>query len=187
MRIGRDLTDAQVIILQDVTSSLALHFVVMRGRAPSHDRLLVTPIGERQDPPLTGQAPVANILDEPVDLLELRAQQGGVVKICIPLVRARLHFKHHREHWNHLRSAADTAGRDGKPPGATGTPITAVTKEDQVVRILPFMPSGKIPPPETPAFGVRYTMFSTCCGVRVKTIASASRGTKFECPFRTIP
>jgi hypothetical protein len=67
-----------------------------------------------------------------------------------------------------------TAGGHGHPDHGRDE------KEDQVVRILPFMPLGKIPPPETPACGVRYTMFRTCCGVRVKTIASASRGTKLE-------
>jgi hypothetical protein len=54
--------------------------------APADERLLVPPVRKRKDPALAGQAPVADVVDEALDLLQLGAQHLGVVKIVIPVL-----------------------------------------------------------------------------------------------------
>src|SRR5687767_424297 len=63
----------------------------------------------------------------------------------------------------------------------------ALREHLQVVRSVPFIPFGKMPPPDTPARSVRYTIRSTCCGVLLKAFPSASDGTMLARPPTAMP
>src|SRR5262249_35822353 len=72
---------------------------VMSGmRAPANERLLVTPRGQRKDPPLAGQAAITDVVDEPVDLFQLGFEHLGKSKILIPLVGLGMNFEEDAEH-----------------------------------------------------------------------------------------
>src|SRR4029078_7614647 len=70
MRVLRQLADPQVVIEKYVGAAFLLDLVMPHAGAPADDRLLVAPIRQRQDPSLAGQAPVADVVDEAVDLLQ---------------------------------------------------------------------------------------------------------------------
>jgi hypothetical protein len=78
--------------------------------APADERLLVAPVRQRQDPSLAGQAPVADVVDETIHLLQLRLEHPGIVEIGVPVIRLRVDFEYDREHvylrvgkpWNRL-------------------------------------------------------------------------------------
>jgi hypothetical protein len=76
--------------------------VVPYSRSPAHHGLLVAPAGERQDPALAGEAAVADVLHEAVDLLQLGPQDLGVPEIGVPLLGARMSFEDHGEHASFL-------------------------------------------------------------------------------------
>src|SRR3546814_9400629 len=65
---------------------------------PADDRLLVTPVRQGQDPALPRQTPVAEIVDEARNLLELGPQHRHATEIAIPLLSPRLDFENHRKH-----------------------------------------------------------------------------------------
>jgi hypothetical protein len=82
-----------------------------------------------------------------------------------------------------------TAGWTNSEPTSVTTlrGMGGASSHAYVVRNVPFMPFGKIPPPVTPALSVRYTMRRTCCGVRVNALPSGSDGTMFAFPSIRIP
>src|SRR6185437_10459642 len=65
-RIPGKFTHLEVVIREDAGSALALDNVVPRMGAPAHERFLVTPARQRQDPAFAGQAAIAHVLDETV-------------------------------------------------------------------------------------------------------------------------
>ena len=96
--VGNDLADAQVVIGKYLEAALLLHLVVQRLGAPAHQRLLVAPGGKRQNPAGAPQRAVADIVDEAVDLLELRLQQLGLLEIAVEFFRFGVDFEEHDEH-----------------------------------------------------------------------------------------
>jgi uncharacterized protein YeaO (DUF488 family) len=74
--------DAQVVVCEDFVAGLLLDLVM----APADERLLVPPVRKRKDPALAGQALVADVVDEALDLFQLGAQHLGVVEVVIPLL-----------------------------------------------------------------------------------------------------
>jgi hypothetical protein len=83
-RVGRDLADPQVVVLENLEPALFLHLVVHAERAPADDRLLVAPSRERQDATFGALADEALIVDEAVDLLEFGFQEFGEVNRTVP-------------------------------------------------------------------------------------------------------
>ena len=73
LTVSRDLADAQVVVSKDFVASLLLDLVMAHAGAPADERLLVPPVRKRKDPALAGQAFVADIVNETVDLLQLGA------------------------------------------------------------------------------------------------------------------
>src|SRR6201996_5291775 len=71
------LPDAQVVVGQDVLAPLGLDVVVAGPGPPADQGLLVAPAGQGQDPAVPGQAAVADVVDEAVNLLELGAEHLG--------------------------------------------------------------------------------------------------------------
>lgn len=75
--------------------------VMSRGLAVLDDyleRLLVAPVGQREDPAFPGQAYVADVFDKAVDLLEHRPQHLRVAEISVPFAGLGSNFENHREH-----------------------------------------------------------------------------------------
>src|SRR5262249_43917058 len=97
-RVAGDLADPQVVVEEDLLAPLALHFMMKCLRAPAHERLLVAPAREREQPPLARQAAVAHVVDEAVDTLELGAQPAGVAQIGVPLPGAHADLEDDAEH-----------------------------------------------------------------------------------------
>ena len=82
--VGGDLADAEMIILEHLEAALLLDAVVLALGAPAHHRFLVAPGRERKHAPLGRWPREALIVDEAVDLLELRLQLLGERKIVVP-------------------------------------------------------------------------------------------------------
>src|ERR1700746_1215016 len=66
--------------------------------APADQRLLGVPARQRQNPAVTGQAVIADVVDEAVDLLQLGAEHLGVPEVGCPLGGLRIHLEQHGEH-----------------------------------------------------------------------------------------
>jgi hypothetical protein len=84
--VGSDLADTHVVVCEDFVAALLLDFVMAPAGAPADKRLLVPPVRKRKDPALAGQALVANVVHEALDLFQLGAQHLGVVEVVIPVL-----------------------------------------------------------------------------------------------------
>ncbi len=93
-----DLADPQVVVGEDLAATLLLHLMMLHGRAPSDDRLLVAPSRQRQDPTFADQALVADVVDETVDLLQLGPQHLGVGQVFVPSLFPGPDFEDHGKH-----------------------------------------------------------------------------------------
>ena len=80
------LADAQMIVLEDLKSTLFLDLVMNAKGAPADNGLLVTPSRQRQYPPLGALAAEALIVDEAVDLLKLRLQKLGQIQVVVEAI-----------------------------------------------------------------------------------------------------
>ena len=96
--VGGDLTDAQMIVLEQLEPSLFLGLVMQGQCAPANDGLLVAPDGEGEQTALPAPAAESLIVDESVDLLERGLQRLGDAQIVVPALGLRLDFEDHREH-----------------------------------------------------------------------------------------
>src|ERR1700744_4557019 len=84
--VSRNLADAKMIFVENFTSPHLLHLMMAHLRSPTHNRLLVAPVGKREYPTFAAQTLVSDVIDEPIDLLQLRSEHLGVAEICIPLI-----------------------------------------------------------------------------------------------------
>src|SRR5262245_57531472 len=98
MRVVRDLADPQMVIAQDLAASPILGPVMFRLRAPAHQRLLVAPGREREQPALTRETPVTDVVDESVDPLYLGPEHLCDTEISLPMLRPGLNFEQNCEH-----------------------------------------------------------------------------------------
>jgi hypothetical protein len=62
-----------VIVCKDFVAALLLNLLMAPARAPADERLLVPPVRKGKDPALADQALVADVVDEALYLLQLRA------------------------------------------------------------------------------------------------------------------
>src|SRR6478752_5969931 len=67
---------------------------------PGDQGLLVSPAREREEPSRPSEAAIANVFDEAVDLLQLRAKPSASSKVGLAKFRPRLHLEDHAEHSN---------------------------------------------------------------------------------------
>lgn len=81
------------------------------------------------------------------------------------------------KHPNLPRLSRDKAGRERRRHRSL-PPLAYRALSDLSYERVPFVPAGKNPP--FVPFGLRYTMFSTCWGVRPKGSAVPSVGTMSE-------
>src|SRR3569833_500472 len=93
VRIVRDLSDAQMVVLQDFGPTILLSFVMSHCSSPSNDGFFIAPARQRQYPAISSQTLVPNVVDEAFDLLELWSQHLGGAKICFPLFSLRAYLK----------------------------------------------------------------------------------------------
>src|SRR6516164_4006855 len=90
--------------------------------APADERLFVPPVRKRKDPALAGQALVANVVDEALDLLQLGAQHLGVGEVVIPVLFIGEDLKNHRKHVRiPLLECCDSVDLDVEVPRAAFT------------------------------------------------------------------
>ena len=96
--VARQLADAQVVVVDDLVAPALLRVVVTRDGAPAHERLLVAPARQRQQPARARQAVVADIIDKAVDALEFGAAGPREREVGIVAVGPRAHLEDHGEH-----------------------------------------------------------------------------------------
>jgi hypothetical protein len=84
-----------VVVSEDFVAALLLDLVMAPAGAPADERLLFPPVRKRKDPALAGQALVADVVDEALDLLQLGAQHLGVVEVVIPVLLIWENFENH--------------------------------------------------------------------------------------------
>src|SRR3974390_276085 len=97
-RVVRDLSAPETIVEQNFGPALFLNEVMALSRPPPDDGLFVPPTRQRQNPAFACETLVANIVDEPVDFLQLRPQHLGFAKVCVPQVGPRMDFEDYRKH-----------------------------------------------------------------------------------------
>src|SRR5262249_17574098 len=93
--IQSQLADAQMIVNKHLRAAFFLHLVVLRVGTPADERLFVTPSRKREQPTVTGQAAIANIVDKAVDLLEFGFEALGEGEIGVPLFALGVDLKDH--------------------------------------------------------------------------------------------
>ncbi len=77
--------------------------------SPPDDGLLVAPVRERQYQAFAGQARVADVIDEAVNLLEPLLQRIRIFEISAPLAGPRTCFEDHREHGTEFPCCCENA------------------------------------------------------------------------------
>ena len=95
IRILCELTDAQMVVEEDMRPRFSLRLVVPHRRAPADNGLLVAPDRERQHPAVARQTLVKNVVNETVDPIQFRPQHLGIGEIDLPLVGFRMDFEDH--------------------------------------------------------------------------------------------
>src|ERR1043165_3818953 len=110
-----------MIIEKDIRSAFFLHHVVPRLGPPAHQRLLVAPARQRQQPSVAAQAAVADVVDESVDCLDLGLQHPAKTEIGLLLIRLRMDFENDGEHDRSYGTAATQSISMSKCPGHAGT------------------------------------------------------------------
>src|SRR3981081_1021998 len=92
-RVHRDLAYTEVIILQDLESTLRLYGMMLCIGPPADQRLLIFPVGKRKNPSLPSETAITDVVDEPLDFLQHRPQSFRVVEVGVPLLCLGPHFK----------------------------------------------------------------------------------------------
>jgi hypothetical protein len=82
-----------MVAFQDVGAALLLDEMVVLRSPPPHQSLFVTPVRQRQDPSFTLHALVANVVDEAIDLFQLRPQHFCIAEILVPFLRFGLYLE----------------------------------------------------------------------------------------------
>src|SRR3984893_16795026 len=90
-----------MIILKDVVAAALLSLVVLADGTPSHNVLIVSPCGMRQDPPWSARAFEALVVDEPVNALQDRLQVSRKGEVKVELLFLGMEFEDHRAHLVH--------------------------------------------------------------------------------------
>ena len=101
---------------QDVPAAL-LRFMMLRGRSPSHHRLLIAPGRVGQDPSRTAAALETLVVDEAVDPFQDGSQLLGKIEVAIEGFAFGINLKNDREHLL-LSSCLRLTGKDAPHPHA---------------------------------------------------------------------
>jgi hypothetical protein len=99
-----------MVVEQNLGSALLLHDVVSHGGAPADDGFFIAPTGQRKNPAFARQALIADVVDEPVDLLQFGPQHLCIVEVGVRLIRLRMHFEYHREQSGLLQTVSRGKG-----------------------------------------------------------------------------
>jgi hypothetical protein len=84
-----------MIVQKNFRAALLLDFVVPHSRTPADHGLLIAPTRKRENPPLAGEAAVADIVDKSIHLLQLGPEHFGIAEIAVPLLGLRMNFKYY--------------------------------------------------------------------------------------------
>src|SRR6266404_2956812 len=115
--IPQYLCYAQSVIREDALPAFGLNAAMGLKVSPEPHGLFVPPIRKRQDFSRRDKALEPLDRDEPLDLLQLRAQRGCRVEIGVCLTRMRYGFENHGDH----------VGAPGLDASLQNVPSTKVT------------------------------------------------------------
>src|SRR5438045_9734555 len=116
-----------MVVAEDLGPSLLLHSMVLRLGAPPDQGLFVAPARQRQQPSFPGQAPVADVVDESVYLLQFRFEHLGEAEIGVESFRIDLEQDgEHRPSPFHGDADVAQAGRSETETFGAHAPMTAV-------------------------------------------------------------